>query len=119
MVLGEDETFAIRASEAGSYLARQMQLRVPPQPQRPAAQPEPLRRVRQIGLDQPLELQKRLVVEPDVVDLLRRQAGAFETELDRADRERIVVLLARETLFLRGRDDASVHDERGCRVVIE
>src|SRR5439155_19695301 len=37
--------------------------------------------------------------------------------LDRADREPEVVLLAREALFLRGRDEHAVLQERGRRIV--
>ena len=62
----------------------------------------------EIGLQQALELEQRLVVE-------RRRTGGpsarcrpREGSSDRLPREAGVVLLAREALLLRGRDDLAV-----------
>ena len=68
----------------------------------------PLRRKRQIGLEQPLELQERLVVEDDVVDLVEPTLPSPRQYSTALMREAGVVLLAREALLLRGRDDAPV-----------
>ena len=68
----------------------------------------PLRRIGEVGLEQPLELDERLVVEDDVVDVVERDLAFAQAILDRVGREVGVVLLAREALFLRGRDDLAV-----------
>ena len=48
---------------------------------------EAARREREIGLEQPLELEERLVVEHDVVELAQPAAGLGQTIGDRARRE--------------------------------
>ena len=48
---------------------------------------EPLRRAREIGLEEPLEFDERLVVEADVVELAQRDAGLAEAIRDRLMRE--------------------------------
>ena len=77
------------------------------------------RREREIGLEQPLELQERLVVEGDEVDVAPRDAGLRAGNSAARSRESRVVLLAGEALFLRGGDDLAVAHERGGAVVIE
>ena len=62
----------------------------------------------QIGLDETVELQQRLVVEDDVVELLDLEAGLLQAVVRRVRREAVVVLDAREALFLRGGDDVAV-----------
>ncbi len=79
---------------------------------------QPARRARDVGLEQPLELDERLLVEADVIDLRRRDAGFAQAVLDRLRRKRRVVLLAREALLLRRRDDAAVLDQAGGRIVV-
>src|SRR4051794_18992542 len=73
----------------------------------------------EIGLDQPVELAQRLVVEHDVVELAQPDAGLLQAIRDRVGRERGVVLLPREALLLRRRDHAPVDDQRRRAVVIE
>ena len=76
VVLGEDVSACCSAVEASPDLARQVQLLLQPDGMRHEERPEAARRERQIGLEQALELQQRLVVEPDVVELGRRRCRA-------------------------------------------
>lgn len=80
---------------------------------------EALRRGREVGFEQALELQKRLVVEDDFVDTAEIAAGRVQAIVDRIFREGGVMLLAREAFFLRSRNDAAVLDEGGRTVVIK
>ncbi len=75
---------------------------------------------REIGFEQALELQERLVVEDDVVDVVELDAGLRRgnTAIALCGKAGIV-LLAREALLLRGRDDLAVLDQRRGAVVIE
>ena len=72
---------------------------------------EAARREGEIGFEQPLEFQERLLVEDDIVDVLERDAGLLEAIADRVDREARVLLLAREALLLRRRDDLAVDQQ--------
>ena len=80
---------------------------------------EAARREAEIGFEQPLEFQERLLVEHDIIDVLERDTGLFEAIANRVDRKARVVLLAREALFLRRRDDLAVDQQRRGAVVIE
>ena len=71
-----------------------------------------------VGGEHPLELQERLVVEADGVELLGADAGLPQDVLDGAGGEAGVVLLAREALFLAGRHDHAVLQEGGRGVVV-
>ena len=119
VVLGEDDLPLVASSEPLRDGARQVELLLRPQRHELQERPEAARRVRQVGLQQALELQERLVVEADVVELLGRDAGLVEAVADGVDRERVVVLAAGEPLLLRRRDDVAVDDERRRRVVVE
>ena len=96
------------------------QLLLDPQRHRHLEGAKAARRERHVGLEQPLELQERLVVEGDVVEL-----GSFEVALrpgsssPRWSGKRGVVLPAREALLLRRRHDLAVDDEGGRTVMIE
>ena len=80
---------------------------------------QPARRRGGVGLEQPLELDERLLVEADEVELGRRDARLRVRQYATAcDGKRRVVLLAREALLLRRRDDAAVLDQAGGRVVV-
>jgi hypothetical protein len=89
-----------------------------PHRQRGAERAEAARREGEVGLEQPLELEERLVVEGDVVDLGELRAGRFQAGADRLVREGRVVLLAREALFLRGGDHLAVAQQRRGAVVV-
>jgi hypothetical protein len=71
-----------------------------------------------IVLENALELQQRLVVEADVVEVLHAEAALAKTVRDRVMRELLVVLLAREALFLRRGDELAVAHEAGRGVVV-
>ena len=66
-----------------------------------------------------MELQDRLVIEGDEVDVLRLDASAFETECDGLSRVSRVVLLAGEPLFLSSRNDFTIAQQGGGRIMIE
>jgi len=119
VVLGEDVSPLVLALEPAAYLARKVQLFVEPEGHGGEKRPEPRGGEREVGLQQALELQKRLVVEPDVIELLRREPALFETVVDRVDRKAVVVLLPREPLLLGRGGDVAVDDQHGGRVVIE
>jgi len=119
VVFREDVSTAILASQGLVHDPRQEQLL--PHPQRHAHQEEleSTRRVRDVGLQQPLELQERLVVERHVVDLLGGDARLAQAVFDRMRRESMVVLLACEAFLLRRGDDHAVANQRGGAIVIE
>ncbi len=77
------------------------------------------RRERDVGFEQALELQERLVVERHLVDGVGRRSCGFEAIADRVVRKIGIVLAARETLFLRRGHDLAVADERRGAVVVE
>ena len=118
-MLGEDVPLLVALPEPFVHLSRQVQLLLQPQRHGLDEGPEAYGRVTHIRLEQALELEQRLVVETDVVQLLRLQAGMLQAVLDGVDREAVVVLLAREAFFLRGGDDLSVDDQCSRRVVVE
>src|SRR5690606_39397959 len=70
------------------------------------------------GPHQPVELQERLVVERDPVEVGGLDPGAVEAVADGVPREVRVVLLAREALLLRRGDDLAVPQEAGGGVVV-
>src|SRR5262249_9742134 len=68
--------------------------------------------------EDPLELEHRLLIEDDRVELFRLDAAVLEAPLDCRDRKRGVVLAAREPFLLDGADRNAVHGERRRRVVV-
>lgn len=74
---------------------------------------------RQVRFDQPLELQQRLVVEHDVIDVPHSATGFAQAIGDGVCRKRGVVLAPGEPLFLSSRDDASIDHQRRRAVVVE
>src|SRR5688572_6357570 len=73
----------------------------------------------EIGLEQPLEFEHRLVVKAHVVELPRSESRLPQAVIHGVLRKLRVVLFARESLFLRGGNDLAVDDERRGRVVVE
>src|SRR5262249_42971693 len=73
----------------------------------------------QVLLDEPLELEQRLVVEADIVDVADADAALAQAVGDGMVGEPGVVLLASEALLLRRGDDVAVAREAGRRVVVE
>lgn len=76
-------------------------------------------RERHIGFEQALELQERLVVEDDEVDVVQAAAGLGQAILDGQPGKTRVVFLAGEAFFLGGGNDAAILDQRGGTVMIE
>src|SRR5215468_8760763 len=72
----------------------------------------------EVRLEEPLELEERLVVEDDMVHLVEGEAALGEAILDGAPGKPRVVLPATEPLLLcRGHDSAVLHEGRGAVVV--
>ena len=95
------------------------QLLLDPHRHRHAEGGEALRGVGEIGLEQALELDERLLEEDDVVDVVEVDLPGLETVPIAWSGKPAIVLLAGEALLLRGRDDAAVLDEGGRAVVIK
>ena len=95
------------------------QLLVDPQRHRLAERAEGAREGRDVGREHALELQQRLVVEADRVEVLGPDARLLQHVLDGAGGEAGVVLLAGEPLLLAGGDDHAVLQEGGRGVVVE
>ena len=83
----------------------------------PCGTSEAARREGQIGFEQPLEFEERLVVEDDVIDGAELDLGLVQAILQWRARESRIVLLAGEALFLRRGDDPAVarRAPRRCR----
>ncbi len=107
------------ARETPIQLARGVELLLQPQGQSHQEELEAARRVGDVGLEDAVELEERLVVEGDQVELAGGDPAFLQAVVDGVLREVEVVLLAREALFLGGRDDAPVLDEAGGAVVVE
>ena len=90
-----------------------------PQRHRHPKAAEPARRERKIRLEQALELPQRLLIEGDVVEILGPETALLETIANGVQRKSRIVLLPGEPLFLSGRHDVAIDDQRGCAVVIE
>src|SRR5579871_1267283 len=75
-------------------------------------------RIGEIRFEQPLELQERLVVKNNKIDIAERAAGLYQAILGRVRWKSGIVLLAREALLLRGRDNFAIaHQRRGAVVI--
>ena len=72
-----------------------------------------------ISLDQALELDERLLVEDDVVEVGGGNASRLETIVYRSHGKIRIMLLACEALFLRGGNDIAVDDEGRRAIVVE
>src|SRR5262249_18226364 len=70
------------------------------------------------GREDALELEHRLLVEDDRVELLGLEPRLLEAPLDRRERERRVVLAAREALLLNRKGGHAVDDESRRGVVV-
>src|SRR5262245_24823327 len=124
MVLGKQELGGVCQTrvELRQLLVQQpllIELVLDPQRHRCAKRCKATRHEREIGFDQPVEFEKRLVVEHDVVDVPTTVTGFRQAVADGMRRKVAVVLLSGEALLLRGGDDVAVVDERGGTVVIK
>ncbi len=73
----------------------------------------------EIGLEQTLELDQRFVVEDHMIDVVEGETRLVEAEANRVLRETLVMLLARESLFLGGGGDFPVLDQGRRAIVIK
>src|SRR6266436_827922 len=89
-----------------------------PQGHRHSEGSEPARREGKVRLEQPLELEKRLIIESNVGDLIET-ACLGQAILDGIAGKTGVLFLAREALFLRGGGDVAINDERSRAVVVK
>ena len=95
------------------------QLLLDPDRQRDAKRAQAAWRESEIGFEQALEFEERLVVEDDVIDRAKLDLGLVQAILDGVARKPGVVLLAGEALLLRRRDDPAIGDERRGAVMVE
>jgi hypothetical protein len=72
----------------------------------------------EVRLEQPLELEERLLVERHVIHVIRRDARVLEAERGGVGRKPRVMLLPRKSFLLRSGNDPSVGHERGSAVVV-
>jgi hypothetical protein len=73
----------------------------------------------QRGLQDPLELQQRFLIEDQVIQILTAESGKVQTEIDGVLRKAVVMLLAGEAFFFGGRHQLAIYQQgRGCVVVI-
>ena len=87
VVVGEDQPRPGRPAEALPQGPPHVQLLLEPERHGQPEAAEPARGVGQVGLEQPLELGQRLVVEGDVVEVGRRQARLAQAIGDGLARE--------------------------------
>ncbi len=113
-----EQYLRLAAFEAIADVVANPQLLAQPQRHRHQVRAPAARRGRGVGLDQSLEFHERLFIEADEVHLRTGNAGLTQAILNGVRRKPGVVLLARETLLLRCRDDAPVFDETGGGVVV-
>ena len=95
-----------------------MELLLQPKRETHQEQLEARRRIGNVSLEKALELEQRLVVEHDQVELAARDLRLCEAILDRVLGETIVVLLSGKPFFLGRRDDVAVTNQGGSTIVI-
>src|SRR5262249_55259651 len=66
------------------------------------------RRKPNVGFEEPLEFDQRLVIKHNVLKILDSDPSLIQTVLDGTMRKSWIMLLSREPLFLCGRDDPTV-----------
>ena len=99
-------------------LGRDPQLLAQPEGHGHDVRAQPLGDDREIGLEDAVELEQRLVVEDDPVELPLAHAPLRQAVADGVEGELVVMLLAGEPLFLGGGDDAPAVDQAGGRIVV-
>ena len=106
------------ARELFAQLRLQQQLFLDPDRHRGNERAQPARGGREVGLEQALELEERLVVEHDRIEAGEVGGAGREAVADRRRREARVVAPAREALLLRRRDQPPVDDQGRRGIVI-
>ena len=119
VVLEEDVATRVGAAEAPVELPGREELLLEPEREAHQEQAEARRGVRDVRLEQPVELEQGLVVEGDEVEILGAQPGLGQAEIHGVLREAVIVLLAREALLLHRGDDLAVAHQAGRAVVIK
>ena len=118
VVSGERNPLAVAGVEGAADFPGQVELGLEPERHGHHERPEAARRIGQVGFHQPVELQERLVVEHDVIQLLGGQSGFLQAVVHRVLREVVVVLDAGEAFLLGRRHDLAVfHHSSGAVVV--
>ena len=107
------------AIQVAGDLVRQPQLAAQPQRHGHDVGTQAPRRRGEVGLQQPLEFQQRLLVETHEIELRDADASFAQAIRHRVRGKGGIVFLAREPFFLRGGDDASVLDQARRRIVVE
>ncbi len=114
LVMFAEQDLAGVALEMAGDLVRQPQLAAKPQRHRHDVGAQAARRGSDVGLQQPLELQQRLFIKTDEIELPGGNASLAQAIRHRVRGKRRIVLLAGEALFLRRGHDASILDQT-CR----
>src|SRR5262249_33477860 len=77
------------------------------------------RRVGEIAVQDAIELQERLFVERDIIEIADADAAFTKAIINGMLRETRVVFFARESFLLRGRNDSSIPYQTSRAVVIK
>jgi hypothetical protein len=119
MMLEEQVSTRECVAEPAVELSRRMKLLAQPDRQTHQEQLEAAWRVREVRLEDSIELQEWFVVERHEIEVLRSDPPLGEAVLDSVPGEVGVVLLPGESLFLSRRHDATVLHEARSAVVIK
>ena len=119
VVAGEHDPPPVAAAQSLPDDARQAELVLQPYRHRFEELTKAGWRESEIAFQQAVELEKRLLVECDVIQLLRPDARRIETIPDRRTGETLIVLSAGKSLLLRRRDDLPPNHQRGRAVMVE
>src|SRR5207245_805361 len=118
MVLGVKQ-LALVAVQPATEVAVHEELFRHPQGPRQAERAETLRGDAEVGLQDPLELEERLVVEPDVRQVRRPDPRCLEAVLHGVLWERRLAFPPSEALFLGSGDNLPVAQQAGGAVMVE
>jgi hypothetical protein len=79
---------------------------------------ETTRRETEVGFEEPLEFDKRLVIEHNVFEILDSDPSFVQTILNGMTWKTWIMLLSRKALFLRRRDDLAILHKTGGAVMV-
>ena len=119
MMLGKDVAAAKLPTEPRIHFPREMEFLIQPQRERLHERKKPSGCMGEIGLENPIEFQKWLVIEGDVVEILRFDAGLSQAVGHGIARKTGIVLDPGKPLFLSCSHDFTVAHEGRGGVVIE